>query len=442
VDYYWDWIGAGIDFDYIQNKPKSTYPTDSVTFLGAEAEIPTIDFELTEKKITRMFVGIGPSFRFLETPKSDVEFKLRGGVSFIKGGETLLMGVPSRGVGPYLLNYHAGFDAKNVVTGKASIQYNYFFSKNIGFHVGSYFMYHGKVEELHKTQTIEGAITGDIAAGYRNYDKNKNIFFSDPPVLRKDPIKNSISSFGTYAGFVFRFDKKPAQPKAPKPPKVEAPKPPETFTVTGNVVNCKTNEPIPQAEVFVKDAATGKTETYVSNAKGEFTFVALPKTNYVVYGKKHNYMSQTVNLSTAKYNLKKSEIIQLQICMDKAECNDAIILKNILYDLDKSFIREDAKPELNRLVQFMKDNAELIVELSSHTDSRASDDYNMKLSQRRAQAAVDYIVSMGISRDRLIAKGYGETKLLNNCGNGVKCTEEEHQVNRRTEMKVICTNKK
>ena len=128
--------------------------------------------------------------------------------------------------------------------------------------------------------------------------------------------------------------------------------------------------------------------------------------------------------------------------MDKAGCNDAIVLKVILYDLDKSFIREDAKPELDRLVQFMKDNSEVKVELSSHTDSRGSDAYNMKLSQRRAQAAVDYIISQGISKSKLIAKGYGETKLLNKCLNGVACTEAEHQINRRTEMKVICPNSK
>lgn len=153
-------------------------------------------------------------------------------------------------------------------------------------------------------------------------------------------------------------------------------------------------------------------------------------------------MPQTVQLSTSDYDRSKSAYIQLQICMEKVDCNQAIVLKNILYDLNKSFIREDAKPELNRLVQFMKDNPEVKVELSSHTDSRASDAYNMKLSQRRAQAAVDYIVSEGIAKSRLIAKGYGERQLLNGCKDGVKCTEEEHQLNRRTEMKVICPNQK
>ena len=114
--------------------------------------------------------------------------------------------------------------------------------------------------------------------------------------------------------------------------------------------------------------------------------------------------------------------------MDKS-----IILENIYYDLDKADIRADAAKELDKLVQILKDNPSIRIELSSHTDDRASDSYNLNLSQRRAQSAVDYIVSQGISRDRLVAKGYGETQLI--IPNAQ--TEEEHQVNRRTEFKVI-----
>lgn len=86
----------------------------------------------------------------------------------------------------------------------------------------------------------------------------------------------------------------------------------------------------------------------------------------------------------------------------------------------------------------MKDNPTVKVEVSSHTDSRASTEYNQTLSQKRADASVDYIVSQGISRERIIGKGYGETKLLNGCADGVTCTEAQHAINRRTEMKVLC----
>ena len=93
--------------------------------------------------------------------------------------------------------------------------------------------------------------------------------------------------------------------------------------------------------------------------------------------------------------------------------------------------------ELTRLIQLMNDYSDMTIELSSHTDSRGSDDYNLKLSQNRADAAVAYIVGKGISKNRIVAKGYGETKLVNECANGVDCSEAKHQENRRTEFKIV-----
>jgi len=113
------------------------------------------------------------------------------------------------------------------------------------------------------------------------------------------------------------------------------------------------------------------------------------------------------------------------------------VLGNIYYNFDRYDIRPDAAAELDQLVRTMRDNPSLRIELSSHTDSRGSAVYNEQLSQRRAQTAVDYIVSQGIARDRLVAKGYGESRLVNHCADGVPCTPEEHQANRRTEVEVI-----
>jgi outer membrane protein OmpA-like peptidoglycan-associated protein len=85
----------------------------------------------------------------------------------------------------------------------------------------------------------------------------------------------------------------------------------------------------------------------------------------------------------------------------------------------------------------MSQNPTLRIELSSHTDSRGKDSYNLRLSQQRAEAAVNYLVNKGIEPSRMVAKGYGEARLLNHCGNGVQCSEDEHQANRRTEIKVL-----
>lgn len=115
----------------------------------------------------------------------------------------------------------------------------------------------------------------------------------------------------------------------------------------------------------------------------------------------------------------------------------AIELKDIYYDFDKWYIREESEKQLNVLLQFLQENPSTIVEIGSHTDARAPYDYNIRLSQRRAQSVVDWLVQRGISRSRMKPKGYGETQPRNNCTDDVPCTEFEHQRNRRTEFRVI-----
>jgi peptidoglycan-associated lipoprotein len=117
--------------------------------------------------------------------------------------------------------------------------------------------------------------------------------------------------------------------------------------------------------------------------------------------------------------------------------NSIFEIKTIYYDLNKSNIRGDAAPELDKVVTALNDNPTVKIELGSHTDSRSSAQYNQALSQRRAEAAIKYIISKGIDPARLRAKGYGESQLVNKCLDGVECTEEEHQQNRRTEFKVF-----
>lgn len=119
--------------------------------------------------------------------------------------------------------------------------------------------------------------------------------------------------------------------------------------------------------------------------------------------------------------------------LDRLALNKTFVLENIYYDLDKFNIRTDAAIELDKLVQILKDNPTVKIELSSHTDTRSSDAYNNKLSQNRAQSAVDYIVTKGIEKERLVAKGYGETRLIIKDAQ----TEDEHQKNRRTEFTIL-----
>ncbi|SMC80844.1 OmpA family protein [Pedobacter nyackensis] len=122
---------------------------------------------------------------------------------------------------------------------------------------------------------------------------------------------------------------------------------------------------------------------------------------------------------------------------DPVVLNKEIRIENIYYDFDKWNIRPDAAIELNKLVEVLKENPTIWIVLGSHTDSRGNDAYNQALSQNRANSAVEYIIKRGIDKSRITAKGYGETRLLNRCGNGVKCTIEEHQLNRRTEFTIV-----
>jgi len=128
------------------------------------------------------------------------------------------------------------------------------------------------------------------------------------------------------------------------------------------------------------------------------------------------------------------------IDMEPIAINKTYAIDNIYYEFDKADITPSAEVELNKLVTLLQDNQQVIVELGSHTDARGNDDYNLKLSEERAAAAVAYLVAKeGINAKQLVSKGYGEENLVNRCGNGNNCTEAEHQRNRRTELKIVGT---
>jgi len=219
------------------------------------------------------------------------------------------------------------------------------------------------------------------------------------------------------------------------------------YFLAGKTVTQKDEELVPLTDVRVRLMDTE--ENLISHAttdeEGQFEFRIDAEENYILIGEKPNYFTtrelySTIGKSVDPSTLTKFEtdiVFDTLLRLDKIVLEKAIVLENIYYDLDKADIRPDAALELDKLAATLHDNPEIKIELSSHTDSRADDDYNMDLSQRRAQSAVNYLISKGIEPNRLVARGYGETRLLNRCSNEVNCTEEEHQLNRRTEFKVI-----
>jgi outer membrane protein OmpA-like peptidoglycan-associated protein len=210
------------------------------------------------------------------------------------------------------------------------------------------------------------------------------------------------------------------------------------FIVQGKVFYCNTPNPLPGVTLNLKNNADNFLKTTISDQTGVFIFHLSNRATYELYAKKESFLSQVVDVDANNYDRSKSVFVRLEVCAEEVECGEDIRLNNILYDSNSAAIRPDAMPDLNKVVQFMKDNPDATIELSSHTDSRGQATYNLNLSDRRARAAADYIIAQGISAARVIGKGYGESQLLNRCADGVSCSDGEHQLNRRTQFKVIC----
>lgn len=159
----------------------------------------------------------------------------------------------------------------------------------------------------------------------------------------------------------------------------------------------------------------------------------------IVTSEIEGYQNSSKNITTVG---KPYGTIKDTIWVEKVEVGQKFVLENIFYDFDKWDILPASEVELNKLITVLNDNPSWKVELSSHTDARGSDSYNEILSQKRSDSAVGYIIKNGISKDRIIAKGYGETQLVNHCKNGVECTDEVHRQNRRTEFKILELDRK
>ncbi|MCW3125961.1 MAG: hypothetical protein JWO03_1619 [Bacteroidetes bacterium] len=197
--------------------------------------------------------------------------------------------------------------------------------------------------------------------------------------------------------------------------------------------------PLPGVRVELKDPRTDSViGSVLSDKGGNYTFKLESETDYKVTGSKYDYFNKNEMVTTKGKRSQDSMniIIRQDIELEKIFKQKMIVIPNIYYDYDKASLRPESKVILDSVLSFFKDNKDLVIEIGSHTDSRGSDAYNLKLSQARAQSVVDYLVEKGIARERLIATGYGETKLVNKCANGVECTEEEHVRNRRTTFRI------
>lgn len=221
------------------------------------------------------------------------------------------------------------------------------------------------------------------------------------------------------------------------------------------VKDCSTGNPVPNAEMSVKEEGGNEKKFYTSNAAGEIEILKTepvvqgealqPKQwKYIVENTGAGFFPETKKMAFEFGNTepgaekRREFVLNRDVCFNPIKENAVFELKDIYYDYNKATLRPQSMVELDKVYDFLKRNPQIKVQLSSHTDSRGSDSYNLSLSQRRAQSCVDYLIKVkGISEESLVAKGYGETMLANKCANGVKCTDEEHQANRRTEIRIL-----
>ena len=216
--------------------------------------------------------------------------------------------------------------------------------------------------------------------------------------------------------------------------------------VTYTTKKDSTLEILPNTKVTLLDNDGESMQDFVTGNDGKFLFRVFENENYTLMGETDGYLVKrqpytTVGKSVPLESLRElvtNIYLDTAIVLDRLERNKIFILENIYFDYDKPDIRADAALELNKLVQLLEDNPEIKIEMSSHTDSVASDTYNLDLSQRRAESTVAYLIRKGIAPERLVAKGYGESKpIARNTNPDGTDNPEGRQRNRRTEFKIL-----
>ncbi len=209
------------------------------------------------------------------------------------------------------------------------------------------------------------------------------------------------------------------------------------LAVKGEVIDCDTRRPIIGATVVLFDSlANRKIATTTVDANGRYFFDVYNKKQYQVQISKQGYFTKNVNFDFSRVS-RSDTLNNGTTCLRGFQVGVAIILKDIYYDFDKAILRPQSKLVLDTIISIMKDNPGIRIEMASHTDNIGSDEYNNTLSQERAQSCVDYMISRGIPRERLVARGYGKSRpIAPNTING-KDNPDGRQLNRRTEFTVL-----
>ncbi|RKR07061.1 WD40 repeat protein [Maribacter vaceletii] len=210
--------------------------------------------------------------------------------------------------------------------------------------------------------------------------------------------------------------------------------------VTGTVRDKISNEVLVGAAVKIIDENNTEISSAITDSSGAYAIDLDCNQGNFVRAVMEGYVPAEEYLGKSDG---KAKIIDFYLERDKVsggygdDLAKLLQLSTIYFNFDKYNIRKDSEIEVQKVIAAMEKYPSLKIKVNSHTDSRGKDSYNLWLSQKRAQATVDYMISKGISKDRLQGQGYGETKLINKCSNGVKCSGKEHELNRRSEFIIL-----
>jgi len=206
------------------------------------------------------------------------------------------------------------------------------------------------------------------------------------------------------------------------------------MTINGDVTDTDTKDFLDGTIVSLMDEDEQIIENVTVEADGRYSFTVECDSYYFLKGSKEGYYSQQKPIRTPKEGGVLETSLELKL-KDPCPPNDLgcrLSLQPIYFDYDKADIRPDAEIELAKILAAMRQYPQLVISIESHTDSRGNDKYNEKLSGKRAKSTLEWISNQGVDTERLSSIGFGEAQLQNRCGNDVECTEEEHQLNRRS----------
>ena len=214
--------------------------------------------------------------------------------------------------------------------------------------------------------------------------------------------------------------------------------------ISGTITDKLTQEPLIFAKVILTDVQGNKLKEIETKKDGKYEFPIDCGSAYELYVMRESYDDAQANINSKDYEtphiVKDFALVRPESKLLKQEQLCDIRIAPIYYDLDKFYIRFKDKLKLDKIVALMQKYPEMKLEVSSYTDARASKPYNVKLSKNRTMSAVNYLTSHGINKDRVVPKWFGELYPVNGCVDGVKCTETEYQLNRRTEFKILNCN--